>query len=407
MNKYNKKFNLNEKERSVKEELKKLGVDIQKLSAEPKERLSTILQEKYESVPENKWNKTKSYFKRPLILAPIAGLSVVVIFFFVMNALYPMSYTNYPYLEPASYSDDSIHYSNKIGEPKAGPASVGGGGEYGLMYLEKAATPSGLKHSSSPTFKDKFLNLLGSHQADYQDIADRGAILEKDLNVKLITTQKEIDVELFARGTFESLGGYVENINQSSYYSAKNKRLFIQGKIPADKIDALRLALKNFVGKDKYYQEYLKAVSRTADVIVIEEKIKEVEKSIEYLEDAIAREANPKKKQQLQKQLIDNKNFLAEREQTQEKIMERVDFVDVGLNLRIIHSFWRAGGIDDIRLLYSGFENASIWDNLIINVLHIIIIFLKILSYTFWIIPIIVWIIIKKKRQKKFLAELD
>jgi len=405
MNKYNKKFNLNEKERSVKEELKGLGVDIQKSSAEPKEKLVAILQEEYESAPENKWNKIKCFFKHPLILAPISGLAIVVIFFFAMNALYPMNYTDYPYLEPAYY-DDNIYYSNEIGELKSGPASVGGsrGGKYGLEQAGMAALST---YSGSPTFKDKFLNLLGSHKADYQDIADRGAILEKDLNVKLITTQKEIDAELFARGTFESLGGYVENINQNTYYSRKNKRMYIQGKVPADKIDALRLALKNFVGKDKYYEEYLKAVSRTADVIVIEEKIKEVEKNIEYLEDAIIRETNPAKKQELQKKLEENKAYLGERQQTQERIMERINFVDVSLDIRIINSFWQASNVNDIRFLYAGFEEASIWDNLIINVLHVIIIFLKILSYTFWIIPIIIWIIVLKKRQKRMLAELD
>ena len=44
MNKYNKKFNLDEKEQDIKKELKRLGVDIQKLSAEPRETLTAILQ---------------------------------------------------------------------------------------------------------------------------------------------------------------------------------------------------------------------------------------------------------------------------------------------------------------------------------------------------------------------------
>ena len=87
--------------------------------------------------------------------------------------------------------------------------------------------------------------------------------------------------------------------------------------------------------------------------------------------------------------------------------MDRVEYVDIYLSIEIMPGFWKAKDIRSIKSLYKGFEEVSLWNNLLFNVLFVVIWFFRILSYTFWLIPIIIWLIIRKRRERKLLEELD
>ncbi len=388
-----KKINPDEKELETKQELKNLGAQLAEHSANPQRKLEAELSDLYNSVPENKKSRLKSFFGKRLVVYPVLGL-VVIIFSVVMIKI-----TDTKEVYDYAYSGDSYDYSNPIttdeGFQFIQTCGITGCGSAGLgsnktTLLQKTAT-----------FKDKFLGALGYHEASPEAIAERGPILEQALNVSILTTEKTTETRKTVEHVFEDYGGYVIKITPSIYM------INAYGKIPADRIDDLKNYLKDYAGKDKYYQENLSANSRTADVIAIEEKIKEVEDSIEYLKNAIAGETDPAKKQTLQKQLEETRAYLGEREETKENIMDRVEYVDVNINITSIPSFWKASRMSEIQKLYSGFNQISMWDKLIINVLHVIIIFLRILSYTFWIIPIVIWIIILRRRDKKLLEEME
>lgn len=377
----NKKF---EDIKETKGRLKEAGRELREKSTGSKDNLMLMLDEMYESTPENKKNKIKCFFKKGLVLAPVIGAAVIIL------AIAALEIINRPYSGPV-YTKQYIESSSL---------------DQDIFGRKAPSDPSDIAgYSQSGTFKNKFLSLLGRHEAGPDEIAERGSILEKDLNIDLITTKKEDDAEKFAKNTFESLEGYVENIRQ--YYYSHSKRIRINGKIPADKMEDLRQSLKDYVEKSNYYRENIKAQSRTEDIIVIEEKIKEVEESIEYLENAIEQETNQAKKEELQKKLEENRAYLQERQETEEEIMQRVEYVDVNLVIEIIPSFWKANDFKDIKRFYKGFEAASLWEKLLFNALLVAIWFFRILSYTFWLIPIAAWLIIRKRRKKRFLRELD
>ncbi len=217
----NKKFILDKDMKSTKNSLKNLGEKFRDDAKDSQSESQSLLNEMYDKTPENKKNKFKAFFKKPLVYLPVAGMAVLVLAFIALRSIYYV-----PSYIGESYSKSTPLYLD----------------EDTLFGVTPFSDTAGAGYSSG-TFKDKFLNTLGRHEASPDDIAEKGSILEKDLNIDIITTEKEDDVERFAKDIFESLDGYVENINQRNYrYS---KRLMIYGKIPAEKVDELRDKLKD------------------------------------------------------------------------------------------------------------------------------------------------------------------
>lgn len=371
-------FKITPEEEKIKNRLKEVGKSLRNKSRADGQ-LSEILENVYET-NEGKGRKgyVLAFLKKPLFLVP-AGL--VVIFFAVVV------YKEFTYSPSYDY-------------PSYG-GSWEGGGDISFWALESS---TGSKYQA-PTFKQRFLSRLGQNEASPYEIAKRGPILEKDLNVEIMTDKKD-EASGVIQNAFTSLGGFVNSMNNDTS-GQRRGRIYVYGKIPANNIEAFRILVKNFVGEEKYYREGMQAQSRTADMIEIEKKIKEVEESIKYLEDAINKETNPIKKAELEKKLADNRAFFTEREETKNQIEERVDFVDVKLTAIIFPKFWQASSIDDFKSIYVGFEEPTLLDKFKINATRILVLFIQILSYTFWLIPIIAWILWKRQKEKRLLEELE
>ncbi|MFH0779668.1 MAG: DUF4349 domain-containing protein [Parcubacteria group bacterium] len=386
MNLNYKKLILDAETEKIKDELKNAGSKLQEKASEPQGRLLSELSDMYDRTEENKARKVKTYLFKPYVWAPVLAVVIIAIVGFnMMNQ--PPVYMKYP---------DPIYYNLGGMESATGSSSMDVGiGSSSTSFAQPQAT-----------FKQRFIENLGQHAASPEDIAKAGSMLEKDVNVNIMLVKKVDSVELFAKTIFEPLGGYVQNIGQNNYYGDDNS-FWVRGRIPADKMDLFRMSLKNFVGKDKYYQENLSAQSRTADIVVIDQNIKSVQDTINYLKAGIAKETDEVKKSALQKQLNQNNAYLKEREQTKKEILAQVNYVDVSLNAQTIPNFWSAKNINDIQNYFYGYESVSLWSQMLINALFVCIGALKILSWTFWAIIIVVWLIIRKRRKNKWLEQME
>ncbi|MDP3244793.1 MAG: DUF4349 domain-containing protein [bacterium] len=375
-------FKITPEEEKIKSGLKEVGKSLRNKSHTADERLGEMLENVYET-NEGKGKKgyVFAFLKRPLVWIP----AVAVVLFVVVNSAMLFRPTR---LSPVSPMYDDGYYPS-------------GGGD---MYFGASESYSGSSHQA-PTFKQRFLSRLGQNEASPYEIAKRGPILEKDLNVEIMTDKKD-EASGIVQNAFTSLGGFISSINNDTA-GKRRGRIYVYGKIPANNIEAFRILIKNFAEEEKYYREGMQAQSRTADMIEIEKKIKEVEGSIKYLEDSIQKETNPVKKAELEKKLADNKAYFAEREETKKTIEERVDFVDVKLTAIVFPKFWQASSADDLKSIYVGFEEPTLLDKFKINATRIIVLFIQVLSYTFWLIPIIVWLWWKKRKTKEILNELE
>ncbi|MFH0987828.1 MAG: DUF4349 domain-containing protein [Parcubacteria group bacterium] len=377
-----KNFTLDNETEKIKENLQAIGAKLQEKSAEPKVRLMSELSDLYDRTSENKSRKFTMTLARPVVWMPAMAVSVTLIIAVLVlpfESSQVMKY-NYP-----TYSGS------------------------GRVIMDEGIGASSGIQSAQPTFKQVFINNLGQHEASPEDIAAKGSILSKDINVNILVTKQISDAEKFAKDSFEPFGGYVVSVGRENYYynSNGNKNFWISGKIPADRMDAFRSALKIFIGKDKYYQETISAQSRTADIIVIDQKVKDVQAAIKSLQSSIARETDVAKLATLKTRLYQNQAYLTEREQTKKEIMAQVDFVDVSLNVQTIPSFWHSRSFSDVQRYFSGFEDVSLFGQLGINALFVCLVALKIFSYTFWAIGIVIWLIIRKRRQDKWLAQME
>ncbi|MFH1713084.1 MAG: hypothetical protein ABH896_02770 [Candidatus Jacksonbacteria bacterium] len=369
-----KNFNLklNKEEIELKDNLKSMGQKLQKDSHEFGVKLKSVLESEY-GKKENRHQIIKVGFKQALwgkrlLVGGMAGLVLICIVWTIS------SYT--------------LQVGQDIGAPKERQ-----------IDLERK-----FLGNSAGTFKERFLDKLGQHQASPEEIAKRGAMLEQDLNISLISSKK--DSKEFAQNIFDKLGGFVERVDQNKYQNA----IIITGKIPAANLEALRIMLKDYAEKDKYYQEFMEAVNRTADMIKAEDETRLVEDGIEYLKGAIAREQDPKKQELLRQKLEENLAYLGERQSIEKKIEDMVDYADISITLIKIPSLIKAHSWQELKTVYAGFNNLDFSGRIVLNILMALVVLILIFSYTFWlVIPLGLWLILRHRRlpSKALYKELE
>lgn len=388
---------LNKSELELKNELKTLGHKLQSQSKDFGNEFKSVLESEYEKKQSKNGSHAKAVkvkFSRPFglgrLLAP-AGIVLGLILIVWTISSYTLKLgqnveSDIAFKSTISEEQEEIDYSQ---------------GMIAEMSLGDAANSR--RFGSLRTFRNRFLDALGQHQASPQDIAERGTLLEQDIKIGLISPKK--DCEQYVENIFQSLGGFVENIHQS--YNRQNSFTF-KGKVPSVNIEALRIMLKDYAGAEKYYQEFAYAESRTADIIKIEEETKKVEDAIEYLKGAIATEQNSTKKTELEQKLQENLSYLAERQATGKDIQDRIDYADVTINLTKIPSWHQAKSFQELKTALSGFNDLTIGGQIILNILFGLVIIISILSYTFWILIIVgVWLIWRKRKTKEKWEDLE
>lgn len=377
-----KKFKLDSEEKKIKNNLQQLGEKIRIRAKDSGPQTKQILEQTYVATEgKGAIGYFTNFLKRPAFAVSAILLVLVFVGYYRLFIYRPMR---------SVLDDPYYNYSGgwSEGESLAGPSmqSTGVG-------------------RTAPTFKEKFLSALGSHEASPYEIAKRGPLLEKDLNVEIMTDKKD-EADSIIKDAFQTTGGYINRIEPCNSCSRRGT-LTVYGKVPADNLESFKAMIKSFVGETKYYREGLNAQSRTADIIAAEKSIKEVEDSIGYLEDALTRETDLKKKAELEKKLADDRAFLAEREETKKQIEERVEFADVYLSVTFLPTFWKASSFEDFKLIYLGFEQPSLLDQFKINATRVMIFLLRLLSYTFWLIPIVIWFWWRRRGEQSLLDELE
>lgn len=409
---------LTDEDKKLKDELHALGAKLQgNAEASEKSFLST-LEKEYERAEEGSfWMRILGMARRPLVFMSVA-LGVLII---LVNVSTRAVYPPVPLYEKTGLS--GVTRGGGTSGGGIGPASIGdlGGSsveptfdnsaqgsieqsieEEAISGRVSALSQSGF--SRRPTFKERFLNRLGQHEASPDEVASRPQVFEQDMHADLMTTRKEDEVRSSVRIAFESLGGFVNTI---SSYPYRTKSIHISGKVPVRSLEAFRIMMKDFVQDPKYYRESMAVYNRTSDVVVIEDEWKKVEEAIAYLEEALARETDPQKRSSLERQLATHRARLREREKTKEAIIDRVEYADVSLTVQLLPTFWRANSLNDFRQLYVGFNEPTLLDKFKINSTAVALFILHVLSYLFWLIPI-VWLWWRKShRAEPLLDELE
>lgn len=387
---------LNKGEIELKDNLKSMGQKLQKDGHEFGVKLKSTLESEYEKKEDSRHQIIKVNFKRALwgkrlLVGSITGLVLIGIVWTISSYTLQVGQDIGGELETPGESDapkerqtnlgQSAMPTDKLGEPKSAKSTI-----------------SGFLGNSANTFKERFLDKLGQHQASPEEIAKRGALLEQNLNISLISSKK--DSEEFAQSIFAKLGGFVERVDQDKYQNA----IIITGKIPAANLESLRIMLKDYVKKDKYYQEFIEAVSRTADMIKAEEETRLVEDSIEYLKGAIANEQDQKKQELLRQKLEENLAYLVERQSIEKEIENMVDYADISITLIKIPSLIKVRSWQELKTVYVGFDDLDFGGRIVLNILMALVVLILIFSYTFWIvIPLGLWLILRRRSPSKAL----
>ena len=87
--------------------------------------------------------------------------------------------------------------------------------------------------------------------------------------------------------------------------------------------------------------------------------------------------------------------------------MERIDYVDVTINVTKVDQWWETNSYWELTQSVTGFDSPSFGQRFMINVLYIIAKLILFFSYTFWIIiPAVIWWVVRRKRRSIF-AGLD
>ena len=385
---------LNKEELELKNKLKSMGQKLQKDSHESGVKLKSVLESEYGKKEDRhqiiKVNFRQALWGKRLLIGGMSSLVLIGIVWTISSYTLHVGQDIGGELEMPGELDASPERQIDLGQGRVSTDKLG--------ETAKSTVSEFLGNSSIGTFKERFLDKLGQHQASPEEIAKRGALLEQDLNISLISSKK--DGAEFAQSTFTKLGGFVERVDQDKYQNS----IIITGKIPAANLESLRVMLKDYVKKDKYYQEFIQAVSRTADIIKAAEETRLVEDSIEYLKGAIASEQNQKKQELLRQKLEENLAYLGERQSIEKEIENLVDYADISITLIKIPSLIKVRSWQELKTVYAGFDDLDFGGRIVLNVLMALVVLILIFSYTFWlVIPLGLWLILRRRSPSKAL----
>lgn len=347
------------KEDQVKKSLKRLGHIVRSSGDEHQEMLRKQLQIQAESLRSEKGNSRKW---SKWVFAPVIALATLTLFIA----------TNRQVDEPTYY---------ELAEGERGGVQI----SPGMVDVSDSASLS-----TTSTFYDRFLRNLGNNdvslgdQMAYRD--EYGNLLEQDLSAHILSSDEDIHREIDR--LFALFDGYTTSINDTS----SNVRI-IQGNIPAQMKDLFIDELTELVKNEHFINTELDAQTRISDIVVIDEKIDEVTVAITDLESQIQNVKTDEERADLNQKLQDLKNYLEERERVKAEILNRVDLIDVTLKIERIPSWMQASEFDALEQSMLGFKNASLFQQLWLNTLFILLKMMQVLSYTFWfIIPLAIWL---------------
>lgn len=384
---------LTDEGRKIKEGIKAKGEQLQNKATSSKDAYEMRLSNLWDQ-EESATFKTRAWYKFKLPRIFIPAVVALGLFVLLISASSPVYYT-----APSTIGQGGTALGVSSGLTESESSDYDSAGMK-LSLVEPTLVESSINYRR--TFKERFIDRLGRHDADPDEIAAREQLYEQDVRINLMTIKSHDDVNTFMRTSFDSLGGFIET---SNVY--QQGRIYIKGKVPAQSLEAFKIIVRNFAGEEKYYRDSTRSYNRTADVIVIEEEYEKVEESIAYLEDVLKQESDPKKRAELESKLNENKSYLREREATKGAIINRVEYVDVDLTITLLPTFWKAGSFRDFQRLYVGFDSPTLLDKFKINATAVILFFIHLLSYVFWLIPII-WLWWRRSyRAEPLLKELD
>lgn len=398
---------LTDEEKKIKDALQGLGSRIQKDAEASENAFLSKIEELYDRTESGSfWMRVINAIRRPrsLILVPVGLVTLVLVVQFLK---YPM-YTPMPVPVSVGHRSGGLEASLGGSSTSFAPPSDTVSPD-SIVSEESFLSEAGFSGSTSalgrrPTFKERFLNTLGRHEASPEEVVSRPQFFEQDVHADLMTTKEENEVRIFMKVAFESLGGFVETINAYPY---RTRSVRISGKVPAQNLQAFKIMMQDFAKEPKYYQESAAIYNRTSDIVAIEDEREKVEKAIAYLEESLARETDPQKRASLERQLTTHRARLRERDATREAIEDRVEYADVSLTIQLLPTFWRASSFSDFEHLYVGFGTPSLLDSVKIAITQVFVVLVRALGYLIWIAPL-VWLWWRKShRAKGLLKELD
>lgn len=213
-------------------------------------------------------------------------------------------------------------------------------------------------------------------------VDENGTLLEQVKKFDLLIKDERIEADVQA--SIEALGGHVRSIQ-----SRTDTYVIVSGFVPVESIARFRQDLEGFVPSEAFIKESVQAQDLVPTVLRIDTQIEDLE---EQLNEATQRD----------KEAIEDR--IEELKEVRRDQLDRVDYVEVTVNIEVIRSFLRSTNYDDIEQSFMGFDEPGLLQQLGLNILFLFVFAILVLSYTFWFwIPVLIGLAIwfRKRRLRK------
>jgi hypothetical protein len=369
-------------ENDTKNLLKNLGVRLRRSNPIHQEHLRALLTQK---IGDEKKSVRLAGFWSPLRIFAFSGSAVMAVLLLIV-------------LLPRQQMGVATSFADLA--PQMPMAAPGFGEEktmddseisYGASVGLSASSEASHGRAPRPPVPDQ---VLEGEMQNY--IQDHGNLLKTSLLFQIKTKEKNAHVSIM--NIFDAVGGYV-----ISGYGDDTQNGTVMGKIPTRSLDVFKSQLEQLAPDPSFLSLSQTAQSRVSDVVAFDKVIEEIQQNVSAIEEQLAHETNTWTKAELQGQLDQANRLLADRKVAKEDLLKSVDMIVVTVSVTRVSSPWNARSYEQTVNSIVGFDEPTLSQTLLINLIYACTRLIRFFSATFWfLIPIGVWLAYRSRRKKQW-----
>lgn len=226
-----------------------------------------------------------------------------------------------------------------------------------------------------------------------------GAMLEQSVSIRMLT--REEDAFETVSALFASLGGHLTSLRNNEGYAT------IAGAIPASRMSFFYGELEGLVKNEAFIEKSLRGDSVTDEALFLSDALEAARVAEADLTEQLQAATTDEEKKRLQESLETLSEEIAFMTAEQEVLEDRVDFVTVSVSIEELPSIWDVESTEELHDVIAGFDDASLWQRMVINVLTVFLIAVELVSATFWFLIPILYFVIRGMRRRRLFRELE
>lgn len=363
----------------IKEQLKRLGEHLQKDQGDHQ----TLLRQKLQATQSD----ARVAFTKRFSWAPMFGLGIAGICVLVVAADFSERRVEIP---EYAYENSVTQFSMIADVSDAtGLASDSGGlfdfGEEDIVIYDDESYQQPIRSKNND-----------GEIVDYEN--EYGAMLEQSVSIRMLT--REDDASETVAALFASLGGHLTSIRDNEEFAT------ITGSVPASRMSFFYDELDGLVKNEAFIEKNLRGDSVTEEALFLAEGLDALRTAEADVTAQLQVATTDEEKQRLQESLETISEEIASMMADQEALEDRVDFVTVSVSIEELPSIWEVENKYELHDVIAGFDDASLWQRVVINVLTVFLIVVELVSATFWILIPVLYFVIRRARRRRLLREL-